>query len=78
MLVMRSCPYWNECIIIAIQDVYFSGGHMSFASQFGSLFLSCDHCDNETRHEVPIPMVALVATVVSFYPIIKQYSNLNL
>jgi hypothetical protein len=74
---MRSRPYRNDRIINAIRDLYFSGGHMSFASRCSSHFPSCDHCDNVTRREVPVPMVALVATVVSFCPILKQYSNLN-
>jgi hypothetical protein len=75
---MRSHPYHNDRIINAIRDLYFSGGHMPFASRFGSYFPSCDHCDNVTRREVPIAMVALVATAVSFHPIFKHYSNLNI
>jgi hypothetical protein len=74
---MRLRPYRNDRIINAIRDLYFSGGHMSFASRCSSHFPSCDHCDNVTRREVPVPMVALVATAVSFCPILKQYSNLN-
>ena len=64
---MRSCPYRNQRIINVIQDLYFSGGHMSFAARFGTIFPSCEHCDNQTRYEVPIPMVALVSTAVCFY-----------
>ncbi|KAN0133592.1 hypothetical protein V8E53_008580 [Lactarius tabidus] len=60
----RSHPYCNDQIINAIRDLYFSGGHMSFASHCSSHFPSCDHCDNVTRREVPVPMVALVATVL--------------
>jgi hypothetical protein len=74
---MRSCPYHNDQIINAIREMYFSGGHTSFASCYDSHFPTCDHYDNETRCEVPAPMVALVAMAVSFCPIVKQYSNLN-
>ena len=51
---------------------------MSFATRFGYLFPSCDRCDNITRLEVPIPMVALVATAVSFPPIWRQCIELSI
>ncbi|KAN0124676.1 hypothetical protein V8E53_012645 [Lactarius tabidus] len=72
-LVMRSRPYRNDRIINAIRDLYFSGGHMSFASRCSSHFPSCDHCDNVTRREVPVPMVALVATAL--YAVIFEWRS---
>ena len=78
MLVMRSRPYRNDRIINAIRELYFTGGHTSFAYRFHYLFPGCDRCDNVARLEVPVPMVALVATAVSFSPIQRQYVELNI
>lgn len=63
-LVKRLLPYQNDCIIKVIQDLYFTGGSMSFASQFDHLFPKHHGDDGKIRCEVPIPMVALVATAV--------------
>jgi hypothetical protein len=62
---MRSRPYRNDRIIKVIQDLYFAGGSMSFASRFHRLFPVFRGSDAISRHEVPIAMVALVATAVS-------------
>ena len=78
MLVMRSRPYRNDRIISAIRELYFTGGHTSFASRYSYLFPRCDRCDTVARLEVPIPMVALVATAVRFSPIRRQYADLTI
>ena len=64
-LVMRSRPYRNERIISALRDLYFTGGSTSFARRFLYLFPTWESREGEISHEVPIPMVALVATAVS-------------
>ncbi|KAN0141461.1 hypothetical protein V8E53_000706, partial [Lactarius tabidus] len=63
-LVMHSQPYQNERIILAIQDLYFTGGSASFARRFLYLFPTYESCEGAINHEVPIPMVALVATAL--------------
>ena len=64
-LVMHSRPYRNERIIAAIQDLYFTGGSNTFARRFVYLFPIYEGGKGEISREVPIPMVALVATAVS-------------
>ena len=64
-LVKHSLPYRNDHIITVIRDLYFSGGTNTFASQFKDLFPIHRGINAELWHEVPIPMVALVATAVS-------------
>ena len=61
---MRTRPYRNERIISVIRDLYFTGGVASFASQFASLLPTHTSLNGENLREVPIPMVALVATAV--------------
>jgi hypothetical protein len=61
---MRTRPYRNNRIISVIRDLYFMGGITSFASRFASDFpFHKDACGVKVI-EVPIPMVALVATAV--------------
>ncbi|KAI9428457.1 hypothetical protein H4582DRAFT_2077031 [Lactarius indigo] len=60
----RTHPYHNECIISVIQDLFFTGGKSSFASCFEHLFLVHQGHDGILAQEVPVPMVALVATVM--------------
>jgi hypothetical protein len=62
---MRSRPYRNDRIITVIRDLYFSGGSTSFASRFHHIFPVFRDSEAKPRYEVPIPMVALVATAVS-------------
>ena len=63
---MRSRPYRNERIISALRNLYFTGGNNSFASRFRYLFPTYQLREGtDTSLEVPIPMVALVATAVS-------------
>jgi Domain of unknown function (DUF6532) len=64
-LVLRARPYRNERIITAIRDLYFGGGATSFAARFGHRFPVHPGHDGESHKEVPVAMVALVATAVS-------------
>ena len=61
---MRSKPYHNEWIIMAICELYFTGGSKSFASCFKAQFLTYQGSDGTLHYEVPMPMVALVSTAV--------------
>jgi len=63
----RLRPYQNTRIIQAIHKLYFEGGARSFANQFSEVFRSSNGLDGVAAHEVPIPMVALVATGVSSF-----------
>ncbi|KAI9438454.1 hypothetical protein BJY52DRAFT_1195946 [Lactarius psammicola] len=63
-LMRRTQPYRNDRIFKVIRDLYFTGGSTSFATRFGYLFPTTEGSDGKTRHEVPIPMVALVATAL--------------
>jgi hypothetical protein len=57
-------PYRNDRIISVIQELYFTGGSGSFASRFDGWFPTYQGPNGDTRQEVPIPMLALVATAV--------------
>lgn len=61
---MRSKPYWNPWIVDVIQDAFFRGSS-PFSSRFNYLFPTTETLDGVTIPEVPVPMVALVATAVS-------------
>lgn len=63
-LVLRARPYRNERIISVIRDLYFSGGTTSFAARFSHCFPTHPGHDGEPRNEVPVTMVALVATAL--------------
>ncbi|KAN0105563.1 hypothetical protein V8E52_010914 [Russula decolorans] len=63
-LVLRAQPYRNERIISVIRDLYFSGGTTSFAARFSHCFPTHPGHDGEPRNEVPVAMVALVATAL--------------
>jgi hypothetical protein len=67
---MRSRPYRNDQIIEVIRDLYFTGGSTSFASRFHHLFPLFKDSDDTWRLEVPVAMVALVATAVSHLQIL--------
>jgi hypothetical protein len=58
-------PYQNDRIIKAIRALYFAGGSKSFAKRYHYLFPTFEAHEGKVVHEVPIHMVALVATVVS-------------
>ncbi|KAI9429942.1 hypothetical protein BJY52DRAFT_1200336 [Lactarius psammicola] len=62
--VRRSQPYRNDRIIAVIRDLYFSGGSTSFAARFEHLFPTYQGANGVVNREVPIPMVALVATAL--------------
>ncbi|KAF8256385.1 hypothetical protein EI94DRAFT_1711674 [Lactarius quietus] len=60
---MCSKPYRNDRIIGVIWDLYFTGGHTSFAYRFDYRFPRCENCEN-VRKQVPDVMVALAATAL--------------
>ena len=61
-------------IINVIRDLYFAGGNRSFANRFRTEFPVHQGTDGMVLREVPIPMVALVATAVSApYKILRIY-----
>ncbi|KAH8994406.1 hypothetical protein EDB86DRAFT_3078268 [Lactarius hatsudake] len=63
-LIMRSQPYRNSRIIRVIHDLFFTGGGSSFKARFDYLFTSKSGDNGQMVHEVPIAMVALVATAL--------------
>ncbi|KAN0137996.1 hypothetical protein V8E53_004215 [Lactarius tabidus] len=71
-LVMRLWPYRNDRIITAIRALYFAGGAKSFAKQFQYLFPTYETHKGEVC-EVPIHMVALVATAL--YATLREWST---
>lgn len=72
---MRTRPYRNERIISALRELYFTGGSNSFAMRFLYLFPTYELREGaDIRQEVPIPMVALVATAVSLQFFLAMYS----
>ena len=64
---MRTCPYRNDQIVTVIRDMFFIGGAASFTRRFHYLFPTYEFAYGQEVHEVPIAMVALVATAVSLY-----------
>jgi hypothetical protein len=67
-LVRRTRPYRNQRIIAVIHDLFFTGGVSSFAERFGSLFPKYRGPDEPPTREMPMSMVALVATGVRTVP----------
>ncbi|KAH9033901.1 hypothetical protein EDB85DRAFT_2144685 [Lactarius pseudohatsudake] len=63
-LVRTSHPYRNPRIIAVIRDLYFTGGSTSFVSRFHHLFPTYQGENGVVSREVPMPMVALVATAL--------------
>ncbi|KAN0141246.1 hypothetical protein V8E53_001002 [Lactarius tabidus] len=63
-LVMCTRPYRNDRIINIIRDMFFAGGAASFARRFRYLFPTYEARHREETLEVPIVMVALVATTL--------------
>lgn len=61
----RSKPYRNLYIITAIRELFFTGGFSSFAQRHHSRFPTFQGSNGGMAREVPVPMVALVATAVS-------------
>ena len=62
---MRSRPYWNDRIIKMIQHLFFTG-EKSLVTNFSHCFPTSEGPDGVMRSKVPEPMVALVATAVSW------------
>ncbi|KAH9172257.1 hypothetical protein EDB89DRAFT_1906257 [Lactarius sanguifluus] len=60
----RTHPYRNECIIAVIRELFFTGRQKSFSSHFDHLFPVHQRLDRTSSREVPVPMVALVATAM--------------
>ena len=65
--ITRTKPYRNVWIVAAIRSLFFGGGTNSFANCFRHIFPLNTTLDGVMTREVPIPMVALVATAVSLF-----------
>jgi Domain of unknown function (DUF6532) len=61
---MRSKPYRNERIIQVLRSFFFVGGTSSYAHRYERNFKEFIGSDGVVLREVPIHMVALVATAV--------------
>jgi len=70
VLLICTRPYQNIRIIGVIQDLYFMGGNNSFAHWYRACFPTFEN-EQGVVQEVPLVMVAVVATAVSasFYMI---------
>jgi hypothetical protein len=65
-LPKRTLPYRNVRLINVIRDMFFApGGESSFATRFRSQFEISQGNDGVVAREIPVAMVALVATAVS-------------
>ena len=64
---MRTHPYRNDRIITVIQDMFFVRGATSFAQCFWYLFPTYKISHGQGVYEVPLAMVALVATAVGLF-----------
>ena len=69
----RTRPYRNDRIINAIRSLYFDGGANSVVTHFNDIFPSHHGPHGIVTREVPIPMVALVATAVSLFSHIQYH-----
>jgi hypothetical protein len=65
--VTRTRPYRNERIVTVIREMYFTGGATSFARKYLYLFPTHETPVGHTKFEVPVPMLALVATAVRLF-----------
>jgi hypothetical protein len=66
--------YQNPQILSVIRDLYFMGWSL-FADKFHDHFPVFEHEDGQTRHEVPMAMVALVATGVCYVLSMRYIAN---
>jgi len=64
-LVRRTLPFRNARIISVLRERFFTGGSMLFVNLFSRIFTIQDGI-SPVRREVPLPMVCLVATGVSW------------
>ena len=62
---MRTKPYRNVRIVAVLRDLFFAGGSASFAQRYHTLFPTYYNGNGVMMCQVPMPMVALVATAVS-------------
>ena len=76
---MRTQPYHNQRILQLIRVLYFSGGSNSLSARFHHRFPTGFAHDGYgiMEREVPIAMVALVATAVSMYLLYIEHTNSN-
>ncbi|KAH9075025.1 hypothetical protein EDB83DRAFT_2515878 [Lactarius deliciosus] len=72
-LPRRTRPYRNDRIISIIRDLYFTGGSSSLATRFEDQFPTHQGPDGDFNQEVPISMVALVATAL--YATLYEWHN---
>ncbi|KAH9069672.1 hypothetical protein EDB83DRAFT_2314067 [Lactarius deliciosus] len=72
-LPRRTRPYQNDRIISIIRDLYFTGGSSSLATRFEDQFPTHQGPDGDFNQEVPISMVALVATAL--YATLYEWRN---
>lgn len=63
-LIMCTCPYCNDRIITVIHNMSFIRGTNSFSTCFANIFRQCGI--SPVHHEIPLPLVCLVATAVSW------------
>jgi len=63
-LPRRTQPYRNDCITTVIQGLFFTGGSTAFATRFDEIFMRDG--DPSLNREVPMAMVGLVSTGVSY------------
>ncbi|KAH9033539.1 hypothetical protein EDB85DRAFT_1890212 [Lactarius pseudohatsudake] len=69
----RTWPYRNDRIISVIRDLYFAGGISSLATRFEDQFPTYQDSNGDVCQEVPISMVALVATAL--YATLYEWRN---
>jgi len=72
-LPMRTRPYRNIRIANVIRDLFFLGGNSSFATRFRDDFPIHQGSNGVVAREVPIAMVALVATAL--YAAIQEWQS---
>src|SRR6266404_2141535 len=70
-------PYRNQRIIKVIRELYFMG-YPSFAGQFEARFPVHQGPTGETKQEVPVPMVMLVATALSVFKMLQVMCGANM
>lgn len=74
---MRTKPYRNERIVTVIRNLFFAGGSSSYAHRYDYRFPRYRSNDGVVVREVPVPMLALVATAVSVTHKLRLHTNLK-
>jgi hypothetical protein len=77
-LPMRSKPYRNERIVQVLRTFFFIGGTSSYARRYEHKFKVFTGSDGVALREVPIHMVALVATAVRVTYELGHHTNAKL